>query len=62
MRQAGLKPKNHSSGVYWVRAASGKGKAESKESEDLGIIGALFFILFLPFVLLLILFDRMFIK
>ena len=32
MRQAGLKPKSHSSGVYWVRAnaKNGGGKAENK--------------------------------
>tara|TARA_Y100000361_G_C11129120_1_gene327791 strand:+ start:153 stop:383 length:231 start_codon:yes stop_codon:yes gene_type:complete len=32
MRQAGMKPKSHSSGTYWVRAnaKNGGGKAESK--------------------------------
>lgn len=33
MRQAGMKPKSHSSGVYWVRANAkeGGGKIENKE-------------------------------
>jgi hypothetical protein len=33
MRQAGLKPKNHSSGVYWLRASRGnQGPDTNKES------------------------------
>ena len=33
MRQAGMKPKSHSSGTYWVRANAntGGGKTEKKE-------------------------------
>lgn len=32
MRQAGLKPKSHSSGVYWVRANAKSGrKAQAKQ-------------------------------
>lgn len=31
MRQAGLKPKNHDSGVYWTRAASSN-KSQNVES------------------------------
>jgi len=36
MRQAGLKPKSHSSGVYWTRASakSGKGKEKKKPNPD----------------------------
>lgn len=36
MRQAGLKPKSHSSGVYWTRAnaKSGGGKAKRKPNPD----------------------------
>ena len=38
MRQAGLKPKSHSSGVYWTRAASnGRGKkkqGKAKPADD----------------------------
>ena len=30
MRQAGLKPKSHSSGVYWVRASATPGGAKSE--------------------------------
>ena len=44
MRQAGLKPKNHSSGVYWVRAASGSGTKEETKDEGMGIVGTIFFI------------------
>lgn len=33
MRQAGLKPKSHSSGVYWTRAASnGRGGKKKKQT------------------------------
>jgi hypothetical protein len=32
MRQAGLKPKSHSSGVYWTRAAS-KGRGGKKKKQ-----------------------------
>lgn len=36
MRQAGLKPKSHNSGVYWTRASakSGGGKAKRKPNPD----------------------------
>lgn len=34
MRQAGLKPKNHSSGVYWVRASNGN---QGPNTENLGL-------------------------
>jgi hypothetical protein len=34
MRQAGLKPKSHSSGVYWTRAASKRGKNDQKKEAD----------------------------
>lgn len=31
MRQGGMKPKSHSSGVYWVRANANSGGGKSKE-------------------------------
>ena len=31
MRQAGLKPKSHKSGVYWVRANANSGKQKQKK-------------------------------
>jgi len=36
MRQGGMKPKSHSSGVYWVRASGSTkgGKGKQEESED----------------------------
>jgi len=30
MRQAGLKPKSHRSGTYWIRANAGSGKSKRK--------------------------------
>lgn len=33
MRQGGMVPKNHNSGVYWVRANSNSGKQRMEESE-----------------------------
>ncbi len=33
MRQAGMKPKSHSSGTYWVRANAKNGKGKSAEEE-----------------------------
>lgn len=59
MRQAGLKPKNHSSGVYWVRAASGNGTNEETKDEGMGIVGTIFFVVFLPLVVIAALIDRM---
>lgn len=58
MRQAGLKPKNHSSGVYWLRAASGSGTKEETKDEGMGIVGIIFFIVFLPLVIIAALIDR----
>jgi hypothetical protein len=48
MRQGGLKPKSHSSGVYWVRANANTGGGGSKadtSSEPLGILEITLFIL-----------------
>jgi len=60
MRQAGLKPKNHSSGVYWVRASSGTSAGgKQEESEGLGFIGVLFLIIVSPIWLTLVLIDRL---
>ena len=42
MRQGGMKPKNHSSGVYWVRANANSGGGSSKgEKEEGGMIGGI---------------------
>ena len=47
MRQGGMKPKSHSSGVYWVRANANSGggrKSESGEGEaqEGSMVGAYF--------------------
>ena len=34
MRQGGYTPKNHNSGVYWVRAQAGKGKSEVIDNRE----------------------------
>ena len=34
MRQAGYKPKNHDSGVYWIRASGGNGNKEIKHIQS----------------------------
>ena len=34
MRQAGLKPKSHNSGVYWVRASANPGGAKAEPTPD----------------------------
>lgn len=59
MRQAGLKPKSHSSGVYWLRAASGNDSGEVREKEGFGIVGSIFFVIFLPIVLVLIFIEKL---
>ena len=52
MRQAGLKPKNHNNGVYWVRASSGNnGTSTTQQNDDLGAFGLLVFLMGLPIVL-----------
>ena len=33
MRQAGMKPKSHSSGTYWVRANARNGKGTEKDTD-----------------------------
>lgn len=37
MRQAGLKPKNHSSGVYWLRASRGN-QGPDTDKHSLGFV------------------------
>jgi hypothetical protein len=39
MRQGGLKPKSHSSGVYWVRANANTGGGGSKADVGSGSVG-----------------------
>ena len=34
MRQAGYKPKNHNSGVYWIRASSNNKVTNDAEKEE----------------------------
>tara|TARA_Y100000114_G_scaffold89234_1_gene82762 strand:- start:48 stop:227 length:180 start_codon:yes stop_codon:yes gene_type:complete len=34
MRQAGLKPKSHNSGVYWVRASANPGGAKAEPTPE----------------------------
>ena len=41
MRQAGLKPKSHNSGVYWVRASGkpgGHGEAKDDDTDESPLI------------------------
>jgi len=35
MRQAGFKPKSHSSGTYWVRANAKNGEGKTKHGDDI---------------------------
>ena len=39
MRQGGMKPKSHSSGVYWVRAGSKGGGKKGKQSKTKHQVG-----------------------
>jgi len=48
MRQGGMKPKNHNSGVYWTRAASGSGGSSSEKKEESVSDYILYYILVLP--------------
>tara|TARA_Y100001972_G_scaffold81808_1_gene99474 strand:+ start:630 stop:809 length:180 start_codon:yes stop_codon:yes gene_type:complete len=43
MRQGGMKPKSHSSGVYWVRANanSGGGGSKGEEVQEGGMAGGI---------------------
>jgi hypothetical protein len=41
MRQGGLKPKNHNSGIYWTRAHSGSKQAS--DSNEIGIFSQIIF-------------------
>jgi hypothetical protein len=55
MRQGGMKPKNHNSGVYWVRATSDTNSSKVEE-ENLStyilcwILVLPLFIIFYPFI------------
>jgi hypothetical protein len=52
MRQAGLKPKSHSSGVYWVRAnASPNGSKTNTANEPTGIFDIILWCIFIPIIL-----------
>ena len=35
MRQGGYKPKNHNSGVYWVRANANTGGKKAEQQDDI---------------------------
>ena len=43
MRQGGMKPKSHSSGVYWVRANAntGGGRSSGEEVQEGGMAGGI---------------------
>ena len=43
MRQGGMKPKSHSSGVYWVRANAntGGGRSGGEEVQEGGMAGGI---------------------
>jgi len=58
MRQGGMKPKSHKSGVYWMRASaqSGRPKAEDKPMSVDGLV-IFFLLLIAPFVLIALLID-----
>ena len=55
MRQAGLKPKSHSSGVYWIRANSspnGGGKSFNEEAtEPFGVLDTVLWLIIIPVLL-----------
>ena len=46
MRQGGYVPKNHNSGVYWVRTNANNGKTQMEEDSDTGGFTGLFVIIF----------------
>ena len=58
MRQGGMKPKSHKSGVHWVRASAqgGRRKAEDKPMPVDGLV-IFFLLLIAPFVLIALLID-----
>jgi len=39
MRQGGFKPKNHNSGVYWIRANAGTSNQNTEKDNSLSILG-----------------------
>jgi len=52
MRQAGLKPKSHSSGVYWIRAnASPNGSKTNTANEPFGLFDIILLCIFIPIIL-----------
>jgi hypothetical protein len=61
MRQGGMKPKGHNSGVYWMRANAqgGKRKAKTEKPMEINGIVILFLLLLLPFMLVALLIDLM---
>jgi uncharacterized Tic20 family protein len=62
MRQGGLRPHNHNSGVYWVRAAGGKNinkvKSETKKLDNFSITFT-FFVLFVFIVTAICIVSKM---
>lgn len=56
MRQGGMKPKSHESGVYWTRAASGK--THSEKTAHIGFLEIVFILIILPFLLLAFIADE----
>jgi hypothetical protein len=56
MRQGGMAPKSHNSGIYWVRANAntGNGKQQSVKQESYEVVGYIVFALPLIIPILLI--------
>ena len=58
MRQGGFKPKNHNSGIYWVRANSGGNGEDNSERESTPLTDALAIIAALTvFVVLVVIYS-----
>ena len=51
MRQAGLKPKSHSSGIYWTRANSTP-NGSNTSNEPFGLFEIFLLIIAIPIILL----------
>lgn len=59
MRQGGLKPKSHKSGVHWVRASAQNNRRRKAEDKPMPVDGLVIFFLLLiaPFMLVAWLID-----
>jgi hypothetical protein len=52
MRQGGMVPKSHKSGVYWTRATSRSGKGTSDKNEVISTSDIVIYLVILPLTLL----------